>query len=168
MGQYHYIVNLDKKEFINPDELAVGRKAWEQLVSVPSTPQALFLLLLHPIYRGGGDLKPENYPNGEEVIGRWRGERIAVIGDYAKDQDLPGDLPAPVSQIYELCKSGVYKDVTYLVRPILAAEFEVEYYQEPWQLEEVDGQVTTHYSWDSRSLSTTASHSISYQLTSSK
>ena len=25
MGQYHYIVNLDKKEFINPDELAVGR-----------------------------------------------------------------------------------------------------------------------------------------------
>ena len=41
MGQYHPIVNLDRREFIDPHQLDVGLKAWEQLAAFPGTPQAL-------------------------------------------------------------------------------------------------------------------------------
>lgn len=54
MGQYHYIVNLDKREFINPHKLGVGLKACEQLTSPAGTAQALFVLLLCSNGRGGG------------------------------------------------------------------------------------------------------------------
>lgn len=36
----------------------------------------------------------------DEVVGRWGGDRIAIIGDYAEDGDLPQEL-APL--VYTLC-----------------------------------------------------------------
>lgn len=126
MGQYHFIVNLDKREFIDPYRMGVGAKAWEQLASMPSTPQALFALLICSNGRGGGDLGGRS-PTAERVIGRWAGDRIAVVGDYAEDFDLQAPLHDPASAIYDLCAEGAYRDVSDLVRPILEGDLGVVY-----------------------------------------
>lgn len=45
----------------------------------------------------------------EEFVGRWGGERIAVIGDYAEPDDLPGDLNA--KHIYHAARIQTEKDL---------------------------------------------------------
>lgn len=146
MGQYHYLVNLDKREFINPHKLAVGLKACEQLGSFPSTPQALFVLLVCSNGRGGGDLA-ETRGFGERIIGRWAGDRIAVVGDYAEDTDIRAPLHDPVSAIYDLCYEGRYREISDLVRPVLAAELGVEYVVEPRVFRNADGSEERYESW---------------------
>lgn len=119
MGQYWYVVNLDKKEFVHPHKLGTGLKLWEQLANHPGTGAALIILCAAmPEARGGGDFDldanwhgpertfpennvtpgpmPEEYPAiAKRTIGRWAGDRIALIGDYAKKGDLPNsDIPA--------------------------------------------------------------------------
>lgn len=99
MGQYWLPVNLDKREYIMPHELGTGLKLLEQAWNSPGTPAALLLLTAAmPEPRGGGD--PEAHP----AIGRWAGDRVAVVGDYAEDSDLP-DSEIPASVIYSLCHS---------------------------------------------------------------
>jgi hypothetical protein len=120
MGQYHYVVNVDKKQFINPHKLGAGLKLWEQLNNDPSTPHAIFMLLAVSNGRGGGDLHrwiPD--PNADEkdrafsgeyleseLIGSWGGDRIAVIGDYAEETDLPPEFRA--DKIYGWCSMSEY------------------------------------------------------------
>lgn len=98
MGQYHYVCNLDKREFICPHKLGVGLKAWEQMASYGGTTAALFALLICSRERGGGDLQ------GNDAVGRWAGDRIAVVGDYAEDEDLAPEHKA--SEIYTHCDNG--------------------------------------------------------------
>src|SRR5690606_8509685 len=134
MGQYHLIVNLDRQEFLDPHQLGSGLKAWEQIANHPGTPQALFVLLTCSNGRGGGDFAEDRRPEGERVIGRWAGDRVAVIGDYAATGDIARPLPHPVSDIYGLCRARTYHDISALVRSILAAELGVRYEAEPWTL----------------------------------
>ena len=109
MGQYHKIVNLDRREYVHPHKLACGLKLWEQIAAHPSTATALVILLACSNARGGGDFDvdtnwhgperidfsepgpmPKDYPSiARQTIGRWAGDRIAMIGDYAEDGDLP-------------------------------------------------------------------------------
>ncbi len=130
MGQYWMVVNLDRKEFLHPHKLGCGLKIWEQIASSVGTGTALLLLCANqPSERGGGDLDitsnyhgpertdftkegPTPEPVGNEpysavarrTIGRWSGDRIALIGDYANDGDLDkGNLPFPESEIYNRC-----------------------------------------------------------------
>ena len=127
MGQYWICVNLDKKEFIDPHKLSCGLKLWEQLANHPSTGTALIILCAAmPDPRGGGDFDisknwhgpernmkvhnicpgpmPINYPRVAcRTIGRWAGDRIAFVGDYAEDTDLSAEFEA--SKIYERCRS---------------------------------------------------------------
>ena len=119
MGQYHYIVNLDKLEYIDPLRLGIGLKAWEQIANNPSTPQALFALLICSNDRGGGDLHG-SHEGPDRVLGRWAGDRIAVVGDYAEDGDLPAPLPHRPSKIFGACDDGHYREVSDLVRPVLS------------------------------------------------
>lgn len=99
MGQYWKTVNLDKREFICPHRLGGGLKLWEQVNNPPGTPVALFILTTAmPCQRGGGDLKPH------PAIGRWAGDRIVTIGDYAEDSDVPKSR-IPASILYTLCRS---------------------------------------------------------------
>lgn len=149
MGQYHYIVNLDKKEFINPHKLGVGLKAWEQIANTPGTPQALFVLLICSNGRGGGDLG-KTLGFDEPIIGRWAGDRIAVVGDYAEDYDIKAPLHDPVSAIYDLCADGAYREISELVRPVLAAELGVEYVSEPSVLRYADGTEHHYDNWRCR------------------
>jgi hypothetical protein len=94
MGQYWIPVNLDRREFVNPHKLGAGLKLWEQLAAHPGTGGALVILTAAmPECRGGGDFRSIN-AEGEDgeiarrTIGRWAGDRIALIGDYAEDFDL--------------------------------------------------------------------------------
>jgi len=67
MGQYWVVVNLDKKEFINPSKLGTGLKLWEQLATHPGTGAALIVLLAaerEP--RGGGDFDIDENWHGPE------------------------------------------------------------------------------------------------------
>lgn len=127
MGQYWIPVNLDKKEFIHPHKLATGLKLWEQAANFPGTPCAL-LILTAAYYekRGGGDLDlTENWHGRERtfpkynvapapmfseidypkiaaaVCGRWAGDRIAIVGDYAENSDLAPEHEAKT--IYDRC-----------------------------------------------------------------
>src|SRR6516164_2497689 len=98
MGQYHYTVNLDKKQFINPHKLGDGLKLLEQAGYSPGgMNDALHLLLAVSSGRGGGDFQSES-----PLIGSWGGDRIAVVGDYAEREDLPPEFEA--ENIYDRCR----------------------------------------------------------------
>lgn len=103
MGQYHLTVNLDKREFLDPHELGEGLKLWEQAWSKLGIGGALHMLLAVSDGRGGGDYGAENH-GVEGVVGRWGGDRIAIVGDYAEEGDLNPDDHADV--IYDLCGSA--------------------------------------------------------------
>lgn len=103
MGQYWIPVNLDKREYIDPHKLATGLKLREQLANSPGTGAALIVLTTAmPERRGGGDF------NEDPIIGRWAGDRIALVGDYAEDSDIPNS-PVPASKIHNLCVSEKYR-----------------------------------------------------------
>ena len=128
MGQYWIPVNLDKKEFVDPHKLGCGLKLWEQLANHPGTGTALLILTAAmPERRGGGDLKV-NY-----IIGRWAGDRIAVVGDYAEDGDLPKEFQA--SEIYGQCieSGGEYKDITALVCKVIEKELDGKFEGDGWR-----------------------------------
>lgn len=145
MGQYHLTVNLDKREFISPHKLASGLKLWEQLAAEIGPGKALVVLLAHPAKRGGGDfeigkseydpLEPEYAAIAQRTIGRWRGDRIAIIGDYAEDGDLPNRNPQdpPESVLYTLCgEPGGFKDVTDDVCTVIEHELGGKFTGEGW------------------------------------
>jgi|688.fasta_scaffold119457_4 hypothetical protein len=127
MGQYFIPVNLDKKEYIDPHTLGTGLKLWEQLANWPGTGAALVVLCAAERgARGGGDFDMEDNWHGPErqfprdnmqpgpmpetyqtiaqrTIGRWAGDRIAIVGDYAVDSDLAAEHKA--ASIYNRCMS---------------------------------------------------------------
>jgi hypothetical protein len=109
MGQYWIPVNLDKREFVSPHKLGCGLKLAEQVGAEPGTGSALVILTAAmPQRRGGGDLDlNETDPKvARRTIGRWAGDRIAIVGDYAEDSDLAAEHRA--SRIYGLCP--MYED----------------------------------------------------------
>jgi hypothetical protein len=56
---------------------------------------------------------PATYPEiARATIGRWAGDRVAIIGDYAEDSDLPGYYP-PASMIYDLCTDNINATIEY-------------------------------------------------------
>lgn len=151
MGQYWWPVNLDKKEYINPHVLGTGLKLWEQLANHPGTGSALIVLCAAmPEARGGGDFdlfedwhgsewdpaesqpvptKKEYHEIAEKTIGRWAGDRIALIGDYAEDDDLPG---FNAKEIFE--KMGnEYVDISQNVAIIIEHELNGRYRGDGWR-----------------------------------
>lgn len=109
MGQYHVTVNLDKKEFIHPHQLGAGLKLREQTEDSGGTGDALLVLLACSNGRGGGDF-PDN-----EIVGRWAGDRIAIIGDYTENDDIPG---VNTKEVWE-DETSSYTNITHLLKPIL-------------------------------------------------
>lgn len=96
MGQYHILVNLSKKQFVTPSGLGFGAK---QVEHVDAMGPVLYYLTMVPERRGGGDLLEGdcNYV----FIGSWLGDKIAVVGDYSLNEDLP-DYP-DFGEVYRLC-----------------------------------------------------------------
>lgn len=79
MGQYYKIVNLDKKEFLEPHDFDDGAKLMEFGLSGMGVMSGLAILLADGNGLGGGDLGSEN-----PIIGSWKGDRIVVAGDYSE------------------------------------------------------------------------------------
>ncbi len=84
MGQYHKLINLDKKEQVISYALGLGAKQYEQTGESGSMSDALYLLLMSSPNAGGGDW--ESFP---DLSGRWVGDRVIVLGDYTRDRDIP-------------------------------------------------------------------------------
>jgi len=81
MGQYHILINLDKKEFVHPHKLGLGLKQREHSFTKGSIGDAIYILLSLDNGKGGGDMNsPWHTDNG--YFGRWVGDHVAVIGDY--------------------------------------------------------------------------------------
>jgi len=89
MGQYHYVINRTKKQFLHPHRLGDGLKLMEFVGSRDGTISALALLLACSNGRGGGDFRGED-PDG--LVGSWAGDSIAIVGDYFRAEDMP-DYP---------------------------------------------------------------------------
>lgn len=132
MGQYWIPVNLDKKEFIDPHKMGAGLKLWEQLANAPGTGAALIVLCAAmPERRGGGDFEEAS------IIGRWAGDRVALIGDYAEDGDLAPEHNA--SAIFGKCgpnddgTPGEYVDITDEVCEVIEHELNGKYIGDGWR-----------------------------------
>jgi len=81
MGQYRKVVNLTKKEWLNPHRFGDGMKLLEFGASDYGTMLALAVLLSDsPNAGGSGDLRSDD----REWYGRWAGDNIIVTGDYAE------------------------------------------------------------------------------------
>jgi hypothetical protein len=138
MGQYHYLVNLDKKQFVHPHQIGNGLKLREQVGREYSTATALVMLLAASSRdggRGGGDFRARH-----PLVGSWAGDRIAFVGDYAEKDDVPG---CDARSIYQEC-SGIppqkppprkrprWTNISPQVREMMASEFGVRYEGKGW------------------------------------
>lgn len=153
MGQYWLTVNLDKREYVDPHKLGSGLKLWEQLANSPGTGEAMIVLCAAmPEARSGGDLDLDTNWHGPErtdmsaegpavpdyneiahrTIGRWAGDRVALVGDYAEDSDLAPEHKA--STIFSRCSiGGDYTDVSDDVAAVIEHELRGKYVGDGWR-----------------------------------
>jgi hypothetical protein len=138
MGQYHFLVNLDKKQVIHAHQIGNGFKLLEQIGWEYSTATGLVMLLAASSRnggRGGGD-----FHSGHPLIGSWAGDRIAFVGDYAKPEDIPGcDATVVCRQsaaaIHSMDAAEVdlsdgsseWSNISPQVREMMTAEFGIAY-----------------------------------------
>lgn len=104
MGQYHILVNLTRKEFVTPSGFGYGLKQAEHFSGFG---RVLYALTMVPKARGGGDIFPDDIEqlNQEYVfLGRWLGNKVAVVGDYSCDSDLP-EFPN-FGSVFKQCTSN--------------------------------------------------------------
>jgi hypothetical protein len=78
MGQYYYVANLDKRQYLYPHKLGDGMKLSEFGSNGCGTMLCLAALLADGNGHGGGDLP------AHPLIGSWAGDRIVIAGDYAE------------------------------------------------------------------------------------
>jgi len=124
MGQYHVLVNVDKKEVVVPHGLGLGLKQWEHNGDFNGTlADAMYLLMMTSPARGGGD-----YPQ-TEVSGRWTGDRVLVLGDYTDDSDVPS-IPN-VGSLYGETEN--YTDITDEVAKAFGVVFGLQYEGTGWK-----------------------------------
>jgi hypothetical protein len=121
MGQYHFVLNLDKKEFLHPHRLGDGLKLMEFGNSGGGTMTALGLLLA-----GCAINEPADSATQSLHLGSWAGDRIAIIGDYAEAEDLPvEDAAAIYDQIFGEQADGSWTDRSPAGRELIEAQGEL-------------------------------------------
>ena len=113
MGQYYYIVNLDKEEYIQPYKFGDGMKLLEFGVQGGRTMTGLSILLADSNNRGSGDLL-----NDHPIIGSWSGDRIVVAGDYA---DLGKYIDDKTKNLYFYAEKN-FKDISEDVKEVMYAD----------------------------------------------
>lgn len=119
MGQYHRLVNLDKREWVDPHGLGLGSKQHEHTGAFNgSLSDAMYLLAMSSPRRGGGDWAET------EVSGRWVGDRVVLLGDYTEDADIPNVENA--SKLYGQVEQE-FLDITPQVRDAFKLVFELDY-----------------------------------------
>ena len=96
MGQYFILVNVDKKEYINPLDLHSGMKYVEMIWSIP---KIWWFLLRMSNRTGGGDVDVGSY----KYLGRWALDRVVVVGEY-DSSDLFKETKLSCKNISEMIK----------------------------------------------------------------
>jgi hypothetical protein len=105
MGQYHYPINITKKQKLHPHKFDDGLKLGEFGCSSHGTMTALAYLLASSVQRGGGDMGVGAH------AGTWAGDQIAIIGDYSEKGDIPG---MDAEQIFK--DLATYEDISEAVK----------------------------------------------------
>ena len=118
MGQYYRILNLDKKEFLEPWSFGDGAKLLEFGCSGSGIMCGLAILLSDGNGRGGGDLHvPEDASEElKSLVGSWAGDRIVVSGDYADEGKFSDD---PKRNLYELCGTSQFENISEKVIEVM-------------------------------------------------
>ena len=110
MGQYHKIVNIDKKQYVNPCTLGEGYKLLEFGCTGTGTMTGLAILLACSNGRGGGDLYSNN-----NIIGSWAGDRLAIVGDYWEREEAEASgIPT-----WDMLFAAHYEDISQEVAKAL-------------------------------------------------
>ena len=124
MGQYHVLVNYDKKEVVVPHGLGLGLKQYEHTGEYNGTlADAMYLLVMTSPARGGGDFPSTN------ISSRWAGDRVLIVGDDTEDSDVPS-IPN-VGSLYN--ESESYTDITDLVAEAFEQVFRLKFSGEGWK-----------------------------------
>lgn len=92
MGQYFYVVNLDKREYIKPHNFGQGAKLGEFIGDSNGVMAALGMLLTSG--EGYGD-------RDDRIVGRWAGDRITIVGDYSSSNKFLTDQQIRESALTE-------------------------------------------------------------------
>ena len=107
-------MNLTKKEYIHPHQFGDGLKMLE-FGCGGDTMTGLTILLACSHNRGGGDLHVESEtPLTKHILGRWAGDRIAIVGDYSAPDDFPGLDQEEIDAIWNEDDNGItgYVDIS--------------------------------------------------------
>ena len=124
MGQYHVLVNLDKKEIVTPHGLGLGLKQYEHIGEFNGTlADAMYILMMTSPSRGGGDFPSTN------ISSRWVGDRVLILGDYTQDSDVQS-IPNAGSLYGE---SNSYTDITDMVAEAFEQVFRIKISGEGWK-----------------------------------
>ena len=104
MGQYYTPADLTKGEYLDPEYLGDGPKLYSKALQLQpgGVASALVLLLAH---RDG--LPPASVAEAGEIVGRWAGDEVILLGDEQGSEDVEERLSAMPDPM---------KDITPLVR----------------------------------------------------
>lgn len=144
MGQYHGLYNLDKQEMVFPHEFGFGAKQREHAgYRGAMLPDILYVLTAFGFARGGGDFPDD----GGVFKGRWHGDRVAVIGDYAAHGDLPSAwdvafIPCGHEDNHLEVNSNYFKDISSEIKDAYRACFKEDAMPNITSLSERYGTIT--------------------------
>ena len=141
MGQYHKLINLTKKEYVNPYDIGLGAKHLEGIGFEGSMGDVMYLLSIAQgnESRGGGDASGHNY------IGRWRGDQIAVVGDYYTDKDDDERF----NDLYFVDDKKDWKNISASVRSMLSKVCDdLKFKKQIFKTKHLDGRVTESVHWE--------------------
>ena len=132
MGQYHCVLNLDKKQLLRPTEFGDGLKLLE-FGDGGATLTALAILLAKDNGRGLGDLHVampdtplDNWEKADyglkrvrtshaHLVGSWAGDRIIIAGDYGDN------LSGKEENLYSVARRE-YEDISVPMRELLKCD----------------------------------------------
>lgn len=114
MGQYFKVINLDKKQFLNPHEFDSGLKFLEFAGRGDNIMMGVAILCSAGTGGGGADMD-----SASPLLGSWAGDRVIIAGDYYDDRELlPEGAPADVNLYGLAC--GEFEDISSGVAALVA------------------------------------------------
>jgi len=153
MGQYHYLVNFDRKEIVHPHKLGLGLKQVEHTHCVASLSDVLYMLLSSSPNRGGCDLYYDpKLEKSFKTFGRWIGDKVVVFGDYTEWSDIPfihtnlAKTGLPGNIIFDE-ESAIFSDITNHISPAFCKAFDLEIEIEIDEYGQRDRKLSKNWNW---------------------
>ena len=107
MAEYLLLVNESKREFVHPFNLGSGQKSGEITdFRMPGGPTDALWHLLWPPMPGDQSYEPVDRI-GDQVHGRWVGDKVRIVSDYAEPETYQAVLQE-------------WAEISHIIRPVLA------------------------------------------------